>query len=432
MPQGWIKASNSDNDGDKMFTMKRNNKKAEGVRNTTEDILFDSLVELASHESKMSQPGKGYNATLDTNKVKKATVEAEVALGIFETKEEAYKEYGLKENEDGSVVPDKEAVTKNKLNLSSMTGEIDAAQKMKESRKLIGAFAVGAKVINFLEQVGASLVSPMTLFGEVGRADGVRTFTSKNISEIAETLQLALDDANEVFMHNTGITIENSEIVVLLSSMGYDLKHILAFLKSAPISSISKRLKESKTVSTGEEVSFNDIIKEVRQEFSADDKLTVKIGNSEYSAESMINKYEELKEQSRALKAIRTIVQLDKGVPKDAISVMNTLGEIAKLEESKNKERKGTINVGSLFENPIVKARVGAIKSLANTYKKYFSALSTDEKTDVKLNDTLSSFDSKSKNIDNNKKARIVQKVYSKAVAQRISKYKYESPADVQ
>jgi hypothetical protein len=471
MPNQWIDASSADNDGDKMFTMvKSDTKKSEDiqrewvgwintkqyspnagkaivradipnfdvVKSKTEfaaafgykydadtdtfvtelsDQLFDAMEKLALNPAVWND-NNGYKERLTTKDVQDAVFKAEATLGIHE-----------------SVDAAKEADEKATLELSSMNDESKASDKLKDSGKIIGIFAVGAKVINELSTSGVELAADypvnLPLTGIPKRIKAGRTkFVTDSISQLAQGLQQALDDAKAVFMHKTGITRDNANMAVLAMATGYSLEDVVTFFKHPAVQAYQEIQAEKKGLFPK---TYSDedaeIVKRITERFKGD-KATKFLTEKK----SFIDAYKNLRRQSALIGDVASVIQLDSGTSRDNISLMDYDATVAKLESYLDGDKKNKIKLatlGNFLTNPVVKSRMAAQEEFRNTLKNYFSLVLTDKEIKelydkgIDFKGALDSFEK----LDNNNKSRIGQKALTKTIALSTSEYKYSGAA---
>ena len=407
MPSGWIDASNSDNDGDTLLSWKLGKKDGDVKINK----LFNEAVKLLTNKALWSENG-GYLEKLSTDKLVEAVYKAEVKLGLFP-----------------DVASAKKAQESSSLKMNSARDEANTSSKLKESGKLVGILAVGAKVINALSTAGVELDSKygrvilpenVNLPTEVSSQKGGNfEFTVSQISQVAESLQMALDDASKVFMWRSGITKQNANMVVLLLGVGYDLTDVIVFLKSPAIKKYESVKAENRrllgNVDNKNEAQIREqVLNELRGEAQ---------NNNEFEQQvAILDAYWKIKSQSEIIRLVSRVTQMDKGTAGDNVSLMSLKGDIKNL-----KQYKGVQKLGDLLTNPVVLSRLEANNKLEQLFSEFFSAVSTVNQQ--VLSDTLDSFDSGNMNINSKKKARIAQKVLTKTTAQKLSKYKYTPEA---
>jgi hypothetical protein len=407
MPSGWIDASNSDNDGDTLLSWKLGKKDGDVKINK----LFNEAVKLLTNKALWSENG-GYKEKLTTDKLVEAVYKAEVKLGLFP-----------------DVASAKKAQESSFLKMNSARDEANTASKLKESGKLVGILAVGAKVINALSTAGVELDSKygrvilpenVNLPTEVSSQKGGNfEFTVAQISQVAESLQMALDDASKVFMWRSGITKQNANMVVLLLGVGYDLTDVIVFLKSPSIKKYESVKAENKrllgNVDNKNEAQIREqVLNELRGEAQNNEEFKKQV--------AVLDAYWKIKSQSEIIRLVSRVTQMDKGTAGDNVSLMSLKGDIKNL-----KQYKGVQKLGDLLTNPVVLSRLEANNKLEQLFSEFFSAVSTTNQQ--VLSDTLDSFDSGNMNINSKKKARIAQKVLTKTTAQKLSKYKYTPEA---
>lgn len=469
MPNQWIDASNSDNDGDKMFTMvKSDTMKSEDIQrewmgwiNTPQyspntgkaivradipnfdvakskrefaaafgykydagtdtfvtelsDQLFDAMEKLALNSAVWNE-NNGYLERLTTEDVENAVYNAEATLGIHKSADAARK-------------ADKAST----LSLGSIRDEAKAADKVKDSGKVIGIFAVGGKVVNELANSGVELseqfpvVIPDKTVPTRGKAGNTK-FVTDSVSQLAQGLQQALDDAKQVFMWKTGINRNNANMAVLAMATGYSLEDVVTFFKHPAIQAFEEIQAESKGM-------FNkkfpnkeaEVIKRITEKYKGDQAQKFLKDAKRY-----LRAYNTLKGQSQFIGDVATILQLDSGTSRDNISLMDYDATKARLESYLEGDKNNSIKVktlGTFLSNPVVKSRMAAQESFRGTLQDYFSLVLTEKEIDklaeegVDLKGTLDSFEG----LDNNKKSRIGQKALTKSIALSTSKYKYSN-----
>lgn len=394
MPQNWIKRSDSDHDGDKMFTWKRD------TNNEAEQRLFDYAEQLLTDPSVRGR----FDNDLDIQKANAWIDKAHKDLGI-----------------DSPVVKDGKGWKLGKgLPMSTVSGYMKAAASVKHSAKLIGVMATTSKMMNYLSMSGIQLEDKLEMFGLKLDGKKGKTVTNENIDDVAIVLQLMLDNAKYLTAGYTGITKSNAGVATTLMMFGHSVPDVFTYMLSEPIAEISKMLEKNNN-SIFLKKAFKDeaaIINEVEKRMG-DNKYTIK--GEEVSGKTLINNYKKASDISRLLSHFRSVVQLDKGVPKDVSSFLDIFESFSRIRYEQDLHEKGVNKimpegVEHFLTRPIIATYGKLLRAEAKQFNQYFSSMSTDGETIKEFSRTLKSF----RGISTSDRAGAFQKGYTQALAEAI------------
>jgi hypothetical protein len=384
VPEGWIDASNADNDGDAKFTWRKS--KGSGALDVIYNKMFRAAKDLLLHPS-MIEEGKGYKQQLDTKKVLKSS-------------NEANKELGTKEQKISSV---------------GIIGENQKSHAFQDSSVSIGLYAVIGKTLNVLSGLNSKFLNPLVLPTAAPRVTGIKLRTKRDTKlqagaakistdkqfEIASILQLALDDAgSDTNFYETGLTKENAGASAMFLTVGYELKDVLKLVKSPVIKDYLKQKKEGKGV-------------EYTNELKA---KTSDQGRKDFE---LLESYQNAEIAFRAFSHIQNIVGLDSGVPYG-------VGAVGKINESIRKVQEEKFDIQfeqNILENPVIASRVNVLNQFNATQNDLFSTKELSAKEQRIASDLINSIQNKTSDAE---VTRAMQRTFSNYIARSSSKYSYD------
>lgn len=394
MPNNWVKRSDSDHDGDKIFMWKRS------ATDATEQELFDIAKDVLLDPNVKDK----YAEDLDVEKANAWIHEAHKKLGIDSPLEKRGDKYGIK-------VTDK---------MSGLKGYMKAAASVKHSSKLIGIFAMTSKMLNYLSSSGIELVQGLSLFGEQVDGKGLgKKVTVDNIDDNAVILQLMLDNTKYLTAGFTGINVQNAGIASTLMTFGHKPVDVIAFMNSAPIKYISERLdRNSNSIFFEKEYGNQDeIIKEAMEMFEGQ---TVKIDGKRVSAVALIENYTKASTVATMMDSFRKIIMLDRGMPKDIYAVMDVFEAYKTLEREANKQYAfktiDPIGLNHFRNRPLVRAYKQLLKEQINAYSELFATMPTSLENLNEYSRALKSL----KGLNNKKRGSKFQETYTQVMAETI------------
>jgi hypothetical protein len=352
-PDEFVEASDADHDGDKTFVY-RNDLNDDGTINekSSKNKVFNDLFDRVSAEGMV----KGTNNTLSLAPIKAIA-----------------DKWGFNKSED--------------YKLSDAVEVANVSEQMAFGNESVGIFAVASKLLSILNQSKESLHKPIKFgyemskdengktIGKLANMQELKSFTDKQINDVARLLQAALDMGNDPILSSTGFNKYTIGVGNALSLLGQDLESIVGFLNNDVIVEFNKKIAETEgtfnnsesankpkketleeymsTISpevgvftTKEGVQRNSVITERDSKnpvkegvFSTSDNKTYyvvsKIENSENQfsvniiAElldhevSIMNKYNELQKVANDIKKLIPLVQLDNKLPNTGTNLRN-------------------------------------------------------------------------------------------------------------
>ncbi len=362
----WIYQSNADNDGDTLFTIKLNKTPKSRIE-LLENEVFEDLWEMMTD----SKVWDRYQQELDVENLKKAIDTTNKSTN-----------YNVQFKHIGGI-----------------EGLVQKSASLKESSRLIGAFAVGSKVNDILTLANVKLTKPIKVF-----AKSADSFTSKSKAFAAEFLQLALDDTKENRMHETGIIRENVGVVNVLLGLGYSDVEIMEFLKCEPISDIRNMFLNNRKV-------FGSLL-DIKQASKAKYENNVEKTFNGTTYRDIVNQFWSIYDESMRLAPLTSVVQLDAKMPSNLIELNNILRSYDKL---------GKINYLN-FQNVLNRPLMITYKETLNTLKEVYNNYSNLNDNSEEFGRTLASLE-----IDTTKKSDLVSKTATAYIAQKTSKLNFQS-----
>jgi hypothetical protein len=388
VPPGFISASDSDLDGDGLYMMKQMpdaKTDLDKQKNVVHEILWDLMTDKDVWER--------YQNNLDVAPLKESVDKTDAEMGVKK-----------------STSP-----------IGSVIGSLDMDQSLKESGALIGAFAVGSKLMDVLAQSGASLLpkKEIYLWGKKKSR-----FTNERKAANALFLQLALDDTNELYMGKTGITLDNAGVVNTLLNLGYSQEDVMKFVKHPAIAKLTENLRQRRMVHTQDKpASEHKIIQDAIDGIVTENKARASEGKGNRMIKGsdvleLLNIYNDLHKVSQVMRNVSKVIQIDKGAPKDIISLYHTIGAFDRIREQK------IVNMGAFFERPLVQKHEQLLYDLKGVFDDFFSFSLSDADINKEFSGTIFSFTNTKSQKD---VGYHIRKTQTELIAQRMAYYQYSS-----
>jgi len=435
----YIEYSNSDLDGDGLYMIKREKKKIElskeGKKKKKEDEKVLKMQEALGF-SKATTPDSTGSTALSSAKDKVFDVLWELMEDgdMWERYQQKLSVDPLKKDIDDTTKEQGYAV--NQHPISSIRGSLGLNESLKESNSLIGAFAVGSKLMDVLSLHNATLSPQHAVYLPGADTEKKIQRRGRNLSNNqkeanAMFLQLALDDTAELKMGETGITLDNANVANTLLMLDYTQIEVMNFMKHPSIVHITESLRKRRILNdnkkpAGELDIIENIIKEVRSREEKERQRRQEQGsNVPYvwvingvSVLDVVQTYKKAHIASQQLRNSSKLIKLDKGAPKNIISLLDTLNTVEKLKKQK------IIDLGTYLESPLLNKHLDMLNDLKNIYAEYFS-FSVDTKEDIQeFQNLLTSF---TNTMTIREREYIMFKTHTEIVAQQMATIKFDS-----
>jgi hypothetical protein len=399
VPDGFIKASDADHDGDKTFVY-REDIKADGTVNvnSTKNKAFNELHKRISSEALIEE-------TKDSLKL--------------DPIKEILEEYNLDQTKD--------------YKLTDAVEVANITEQMGFGERAIGILANASKMLSVMSQSKEGLKSELRFGYEMEMDNGTlrgklldyaestqyQDFVDTQGSDMARLLQAALDMGNDPILMSTGINAETINVATTLTLLGVPTKQVIGFLNSPAIKDFNIALtKVNGGFGIGESTTAYRLQEEYLQTISPDksrfkdaESLRRHIENNngeirnlkegvyqtkkgdvyfsvtnvgeqgigtiemigadrltgEYSDLAIIEKYLEIKSYADALQKLLPIIKLDTNLPNNGVGIKN-LSDV----ESDIKQEEYPITVDNLLNRPLNKHQMQVAELQKSSAKSKF------------------------------------------------------------
>ena len=221
MPKQFVKKSDADHDGDKIFIYRADiNEKGEIV-NSNKTKAFNQVYDLASSPSVVQAANEG---NLDLKEI-------ENLLRSMTDK-------------DGNSL-----FNENIFKLNDFRDFAKLANNMSFGQDAIGIWAVASKMLSVLSQSEEELKNPIEFSfvnNELGNVQR-KKFSNKSLDDVARFLQAALDMGNDPIHISTGINQNTIGVATVLAVLGVESSEMIGFLKHPVITSLVDQIQEEKS-----------------------------------------------------------------------------------------------------------------------------------------------------------------------------------------
>jgi len=399
VPDGFIKASDADHDGDKTFVY-REDIKADGTINvnSTKNKAFNELHKRISSEALVEET--------------KDSLKLEPIKDILE-------EYNLDQTKDYKLT--------DAVELANIT------EQMGFGERAIGILANASKMLSVMSQSKEGLKFELRFGYEMEMDNGTlrgklldyaestqyQDFVDTQGSDMARLLQAALDMGNDPILMSTGINAETINVATTLTLLGVPTKQVIGFLNNPAIKDFNIALtKINGGFGIGESTTAYRLQEEYLQTISPDksrfkdaESLRKHIDNNngeirnlkegvyqtkkgdvyfsvtnvgeqgigtiemigadrltgEYSDLAIIEKYLEIKSYADALQKLLPIIKLDTNLPNNGVGIKN-LSDV----ESDIKQDEYPITVDNLLNRPLNKHQMQVAELQKSSAKSKF------------------------------------------------------------
>jgi hypothetical protein len=220
MPKQFVKKSDADHDGDKIFIYRADiNEKGEIV-NSNKTKAFNQVYDLASSPSVVQAANEG---NLDLKEI-------ENLLRSMTDK-------------DGNSL-----FNENIFKLNDFRDFAKLANNMSFGQDAIGIWAVASKMLSVLSQSEEELKNPIEFSfvnNELGNVQR-KKFSNKSLDDVARFLQAALDMGNDPIHISTGINQNTIGVATVLAVLGVESSEMIGFLKHPVITSLVDQISKIK------------------------------------------------------------------------------------------------------------------------------------------------------------------------------------------
>jgi hypothetical protein len=251
VPDGFIKASDADHDGDKTFVY-REDLNNNGVVNegSLKNKVFNNLHKRISSEALIEE-------TKDSLKLDdiKAILDE---FGLDQTKG-----YKLSDAVEVANVTEQMSFGNDAVGILAIASKMLAVMSQSQEELKDGREITFGYEMNKNPETGK--VERKMLFGD--EATTYKNFSSEQGSDMARLLQAALDMGNDPILMSTGINQESIGVATTLSLLGVPTKQIIGFLTDPDIQKFNQAIFEANTgfsqgdAKTSDEVRTEEILK---------------------------------------------------------------------------------------------------------------------------------------------------------------------------